>query len=143
MLVETILHDKGARVVSSAPDDSITTVLSTLARHDIGAVVILDDSGEPCGILSERDVIRALDARGAEVLTAPASALMSRDMVTCSPRDSLSDLMAIMTHRRIRHIPVMEGGALCGILSIGDVVKSRVDEIEHEAEALKSYVMRG
>ena len=95
------------------------------------------------GILSERDIVEAIASKGAAALAMPASALMSREVVTCSPKDHIADLMAVMTEKHIRHLPVLVEGGLAGIISIGDVVKCRVQEVESEAEALRAYVTQG
>jgi CBS domain-containing protein len=108
--------------------------------NGIGALVIVDQAGRPIGILSERDIARGVSRHGERLADTPISALMTRDLVTCKPEDSAADLMGIMTDRRIRHVPVMRDGALAGIVSIGDVVKVRLGEIEQEASALREYI---
>ncbi len=143
MNVATILRAKGHNVVTVRPSATIAEIVQRLRDARIGAVVVSSGGLQVQGILSERDIVAALAEYGPETLDMQASQLMTRDITTCAPDDSIAELMSLMTARRIRHLPVCEDGALSGIISIGDVVKSRVDEIEHEAEALKSYVMRG
>lgn len=140
MYVESVLSSKGSRVVTAEPDTPVRDIAKLLADAKIGAVVISTDNHRIDGILSERDIVGAIAADGEAALAMPASTLMTREVVTCAPNDHLSDLMAIMTEKRIRHLPVLAEGALVGIISIGDVVKHRVKEIESEAEALRSYV---
>lgn len=143
MYVESVLKVKGTKVVSAKPDMAVAHVARLLADAGIGAVVISADNVRLGGILSERDIVAAIASKGVQALNMPASALMTRDVVTCSPADHIADLMAVMTEKRIRHLPVLSDGALAGIISIGDVVKCRVQEIESEAEALRAYVTQG
>jgi CBS domain-containing protein len=111
-----------------------------LTERHIGAVVVLGADHRVIGILSERDIVRALAERGATVLSEPVSQVMTRDVKTCSEDDSVEGLMGRMTDGRFRHMPVVQQGKLIGIVSIGDVVKSRVEEIDHEAKALRDYI---
>lgn len=143
MNVATILQHKGANVVTARPDASIAEISKLLHSCRIGAVVISSDRLHVDGILSERDIIRILAERGEEALSLPASAVMTREVTTCRPDDDAARLMGVMTERRFRHLPVCEDGALLGLVSIGDVVRVRVDEIEHEAAALRDYVTHG
>lgn len=143
MLVESVLNAKGSSVVTARPDTPVTDVAKLLADAKIGAVVISADNTRVEGILSERDIVNAVASRGEETLRLPASALMTRDVVTCTPQDHIADLMAVMTEKRVRHLPVLIEGALAGIISIGDVVRCRVQEISAEAEALRTYVTQG
>jgi CBS domain-containing protein len=140
MNVETILKTKGRDVVTIGTGATLAQAAKLLEQKSIGAVVVLDDAGAVAGILSERDIVRALAASGAPVLEKPVSAVMTRRLYTCTLRDTIDALMALMTRQRIRHLPVLENGQLCGIVSIGDVVKHRLEEIEFEAEALREYV---
>jgi CBS domain-containing protein len=140
MNVETILKTKGQDVVTIGTGATLAQAAKLLEQKSIGAVVVLDDAGAVAGILSERDIVRALAASGAPVLEKPVSAVMTRRLYTCTLRDTIDALMALMTRQRIRHLPVLENGQLCGIVSIGDVVKHRLEEIEFEAEALREYV---
>lgn len=140
MNVATILELKGSSVVTVKPDTRITDVVRVLAGARIGAVVISSDEKRVKGILSERDIVAALASRGADVLTLQASELMTSKVTTCVLDDDVAGLMSVMTDKRIRHVPVIRQGELCGIVSIGDVVKWRVGEIEQEADALRAYV---
>jgi CBS domain-containing protein len=140
MNVETILKGKGRAVVTIAPDATIAEAVDLLRRKGIGAVVVTAGAGVIAGILSERDVVHALADRGAELLSLPVSALMTRHVFTCKPDDGVADLMAQMTERRIRHLPVVEDTRLAGIVSIGDVVKNRLDEVEEEASTLRQFI---
>jgi CBS domain-containing protein len=137
MKVESILKSKGSRVVTMRPEASIATVAHRLKIDRIGAVVISVDGASIAGILSERDILHGLADHGADVLGMKAADLMTREVFTCSPGDSIRQVMANMTNRRIRHLPVVEQGKLLGIVSIGDVVKSRVEEVEIEATVLR------
>ncbi|MDX1482919.1 MAG: CBS domain-containing protein [Alphaproteobacteria bacterium] len=143
MYVESVLKSKGAQVVTAKPDASVEDVARLLDEAKIGAVVISADDVRVSGILSERDIVAAIAAKGPAALELPASALMTRDVVTCKPEDHIAELMVTMTEKRIRHLPVLIDGSLAGIISIGDVVRCRVQEIEAEAEALRTYVTQG
>lgn len=144
MTVAHILADKGREVVTVTADEPVAKAIRTLADKKIGAVLILDGDGTSiAGVLSERDVVRALAADGPAALDKPVSALMTRMVITCSPSDTMAVVMAKMTEGRFRHVPVLEGGRLVGLVSIGDVVKRRIAETEHEAEALREYIATG
>lgn len=140
MDVAAILKEKGTKVITAYPDATVAQIVSTLSRERVGVVVICEKDGGLAGIVSERDVVRGLAERGQTLLSGPVAGLMTTDVSTCSPNDKLDEIMATMTAQRIRHIPVMESETLCGIISIGDVVKHRLDEIESEADALRQYV---
>ncbi len=140
MNVDAILKVKGDAVVTIAPTASIAEAVTALCQHRIGALVVSASGREPLGILSERDILHALGANGAGALDRRVEDLMTKTVVTCGPQDRVADLMALMTERRIRHIPVLRNGKLAGIVSIGDVVKNRLDEIELETTSLKAYV---
>ena len=140
MAVAHILRQKGAEVVTVSPGDSVQTIVDTLARHRIGAVVVVDGSGALSGIVSERDVVRAMAGDATAVLSKTAKDIMTAKVMTCSPSDSESELMQLMTENRIRHLPVVAAGRLAGMVSIGDLVKARIDEALHEAEELRHYV---
>lgn len=142
MLIEHILQRKGADVATVAPDATVTEALSSLHDHNVGALVVVDDD-TVSGIISERDVVRALAERGPGVLDRPVSRLMSTDLTTRSPRTTVDELMRLMTDHRIRHIPVIDEGRLVGIVSIGDVVKTRIDELQQETETLQGYLHTG
>lgn len=140
MNVAAILKAKGTNVITVQSETSVAEVVHLLTEKRIGAVVVSPDGIRAQGILSERDIVASLAARGPATLDKKAHELMTVRVTTCSPRDELADLMSTMTTKRIRHLPVVEDGALCGIISIGDVVKWRVEEIEREADALRAYV---
>ncbi len=143
MNVDGILRAKGARVVTIRPDASVGELVQGLREAGIGAMVVSTDGRTVDGIVSERDVVRALAQHGARVVDRPVSDLMTRNVVTCSPRDNVKHLMAEMTRRRIRHLPVVADGALAGIVSIGDVVKNRLEEMETETNVLReAYIGR-
>ncbi len=142
MRIADLLRAKGSEVATVPPRVSVTGLLEDLSRHNVGALVVMD--GERLvGIVSERDVVRRLNERGAELLTAPVEEIMTTQVVTCGPNEPLDSLAAIMTERRIRHMPVVEDGKLVGIVSIGDVVKSRIEQLESDREQLESYIARG
>ena len=143
MNVETILRNKGNRVSTIRSDATIADAVDMLRRYGIGALVVSDDDSGVDGILSERDIVSSLADDGIESLSRPVSEVMTRAVLTCEPQDTVAELMAEMTNRRIRHFPVVENGKLCGIVSIGDVVKSRLDEIEFEANSLRSFIAGG
>jgi CBS domain-containing protein len=140
MAVAQILRQKGRSVITVRPQETLAGVAGILAKNRIGAVVVVDDRGGIAGILSERDVVRVIADKGAEGLTLAARDAMTTKVRTCSPDDTESDLMALMTELRVRHLPVVDGGKLAGMVSIGDVVKHRIESIEREAEELKTYI---
>ena len=140
MNVATILKTKGADVATVSSDAKISAVAHTMKDRVIGALVVTGDEAQLLGIISERDIVQGLVERGRDLLDARVGDLMTVDVLTCAPEDRITKLMARMTERRIRHLPVVDDGALCGIVSIGDVVKNRLDEIEAEASALREYV---
>lgn len=139
MYVSTILSSKGGDVVTVEPNATVGQAVALLAEKTIGVVVVSSDGKSAEGILSERDIVRALAVHHS-LENIAVSALMSRDVISCAPDDTIAELMALMTERRIRHLPVVEDGALAGIISIGDVVKYRLAEIEGETAALRDYV---
>ncbi|WP_042695200.1 CBS domain-containing protein [Azospirillum sp. B506] len=140
MHVAVLLKRKGNRIVSAAPDDTVAAVARLLTEHRIGAVLVMDDDGQPVGILSERDIVRAIARDGAVALDRPAADLMTRELITAAPDDTVADMMAVMTERRIRHVPIVESRRVVGVISIGDVVKARIDDAELEVESLRGYV---
>jgi CBS domain-containing protein len=140
MNVAAILKHKGRAVMTSPPTITLLEVARRLAQRRIGAMVVVDARGELVGIISERDIIRALSEVGADCLERPAAEVMTRHVVTCQETDTLDELMAMMTARRFRHLPVLTEGDLVGIISIGDVVKHHVAEIEMEATAMREYI---
>ncbi|HEV2368544.1 MAG TPA: CBS domain-containing protein [Acidimicrobiales bacterium] len=140
MRIETLLVRKGTAVATVRPDAAVTEALGLLAHHNVGALVVSSDDRSVDGIISERDIARHLHARGAIVLTEPVSSMMSTLVHTCAPTEELEALAKLMTDHRIRHVPVVDGGQLVGIVSIGDVVKSRMDELETDRRALENYI---
>ena len=148
MLIEHILHAKGDEVVTVTPDTSVGDAVGLLRDRNIGALVVtaVDDDRRVAGILSERDIVRALgsdeDATG-QVIHGPVEPLMTPTVATCTPGDSVDDVMRLMTDRRVRHVPVVDGDRLAGIVSIGDVVKSRIDELQTETDTLHEYLSSG
>ena len=140
MIVKNILAGKRGNVVTIDPTANLAAAAKLLAERRIGAVIILGVDDRIIGILSERDIVRALAERGPTALNEPVSQFMSRDVKTCSEDDTVADLMGSMTTGKFRHVPVVQQEKLIGIVSIGDVVKSRVEEIALEAEALRVYI---
>jgi CBS domain-containing protein len=140
MSVATIIADKGDNVVTAGSSVSISELARLLNEHRIGAVVIVDGTGRPEGILSERDVVSAIARHGAAALDKPVGDYMSRTLFTCEREAPILEIMHIMTRNRVRHVPVLMEGRLGGIVSIGDVVKSRIAEIEFEADEMKRYI---
>ena len=140
MNVETILRTKGQAVATIRPEETIGAAVAQLISRNIGALVVSEDGERVDGIISERDVVHALATRGADLLSLKVAEMMTRSVVTCDPADSVEQLMAEMTNRRIRHFPVVQEGRLCGIVSIGDVVKNRLDEVEYEARSMRSFI---
>ena len=141
MKVEAMLAAKGDKVVTSRPDAIIATVIRMFKLEGIGALVISEDGEQILGIISERDVVRAMVSHGADVLNMRVAELMTRSVKTCTPEANIKDVMAEMTRSRVRHLPVVQGGKLCGIISIGDVVKNRLEELETETSVLRDYVL--
>jgi CBS domain-containing protein len=143
MNVEGILRAKGAAVVTIRPDATVGDLVKGLREERIGAMVVSEDGRTVLGIISERDVVRGLADRGPRILEIPIAELMTRDVVSCTPRDTVKQVMAQMTKRRIRHVPVLADGVLTGIVSIGDVVKNRLEEMETETNVLReAYIAR-
>jgi CBS domain-containing protein len=140
VLVSDLIKRKGSSVASAPPDTTVAALLDLLAEHGIGAVVVSTDGSTVTGIVSERDVVRALRRTGAALLDAPISRLMTADVVVTAPGDTVENLMRLMTERRIRHVPVVADGRMAGIISIGDVVKSRMDELEADRAQLIDYI---
>ena len=143
MNVVTILKQKGRAVSTVPPTMTLLEVAKRLAQRRIGALVVVGARGDIEGIVSERDIIRALSETGADCLQRPVAEAMTRQVVTCQETDTLDELMAMMTQRRFRHLPVVTDGDLVGIISIGDVVKHHVAEIEMEATAMRAYIAHG
>jgi CBS domain-containing protein len=140
MNVEAILNDKGRAVATIRPDETVGAAIDALVSRNIGALVASHDGERVDGIISERDIVHALAHHGPGLLSLTVAEVMTRQVITCDPAESVGELMAEMTNRRIRHFPVVRNGRLCGIVSIGDVVKNRLDEIEYEAKSLRSFI---
>jgi CBS domain-containing protein len=140
MRITDVLRGKGTQVVTVTPDTTVRHLLAVLAEHGIGAVVVSHDGTSVEGIASERDIVRALAARGAAVMSEPVTAIYTAEVYTVTPQTSLDDVMRMMTDHRIRHAPVVIDGQLRGIVSIGDVVKNRIGELETERTALSDYI---
>jgi CBS domain-containing protein len=138
--ISSLLSKKGSAVATVTPDATVSEAVASLRDHRIGALVVSSDQKHIQGIISERDVVRALAATAAAVLEDPVSSIMSRDVTTCGPDNDLLSLMSIMTEKRIRHVPVVSNDVLCGIVSIGDVVKHRIDELEKDRNELVDYI---
>jgi CBS domain-containing protein len=143
MRISDVIRAKGNAVVTVEPQMDVRTLLGVLAEHGIGAVVVSSDGTTVEGIVSERDVVRALADRGATVISEPVSAIMTGDVKTCPPDAPVVDLMRTMTEGRFRHVPVVSAGKLAGIVSIGDIVKNRVGELETERDSLSRYITTG
>jgi CBS domain-containing protein len=143
MNVGAILKFKGSEVISVEAEDTVAVAAKKLTTRRIGALLVENGKGDIVGVLSERDVVSGIAQRGAAVLAEPVSTLMTRDVVFCHPSDTIVDVMGKMTDRRIRHLPVIDGDRLLGVISIGDLVKQRIAETEHEAEALREYIATG
>ena len=140
MLIAQILAGKGSKVVATRPDATIAEVAGLLKQKRIGALVVTDADDRLCGIISERDLARGLADHGAGLLEMKVAQLMTAEVVTCGPDDGVETLMQTMTERRFRHLPVVGDGELIGIISIGDVVKHRIDQLEFERDQLDNYV---
>jgi CBS domain-containing protein len=140
MNVKEILAAKGGDIVDIEPASNLAAAAQLLASRRIGAVVIRGAGGRLAGILSERDIVRSLGERGASALDLPVGQVMTREVVTCSEDETVAEIMERMTAGKFRHMPVVSGGALIGLISIGDVVKQRVEEIESESEAMRDYI---
>jgi len=140
MIVKEILAAKGGEVFCIEPTADLAAAAALLSKHGIGAVVIRGAGDRLAGILSERDIVRALSQHGEKALTSPVGQVMTRDVATCTEDDTCAAIMEQMTTRKFRHLPVMRGSRLVGLISIGDVVKQRVEEIERESEAMRDYI---
>jgi CBS domain-containing protein len=140
MKVRQMLSAKGGKVVTVRSDTTVETAIRMLKLEGIGALIVSDNGGKILGILSERDVVRALVDHGGGLMSMPVSKLMTRAVKTCTPDANIQEVMSEMTRSRIRHLPVVESGKLCGIISIGDVVKNRLDELETETTMLRDYI---
>ena len=140
MNVKSILARKGSQVKTIAPDATIADATRALAEAKIGAVVVSGDGTTIAGILSERDIVRVVGTNGQQALAWTVDKAMTKNVITCKPDDRIDQLMGMMTERRIRHLPVTVNGRMTGLISIGDVVKERMNEIEADAEAMRDYI---
>lgn len=143
MFVSDILAEKGGLVFTVTPGTTLDQVSRQLSTRRIGSVLIVDRLDRVAGIVSERDIVHALASHGAPALELEAAEVMTRNVVTCDPDDSIDQVMETMTRGRFRHVPVVRRGELLGLVSIGDVVKARLKETEHETEALRAYIVAG
>lgn len=143
MLVSHILREKGHDIVAISPDSTLYDAANVLTRNRIGALLVQDGRGGLAGILSERDIVRALAAAGSAALTRTVAEGMTEDVATCEETDTIAEIMETMTRCRFRHMPVVENNRVIGIISIGDVVKTRIAETVREAQALKEYIAAG
>ncbi|MBP2334481.1 CBS domain-containing protein [Saccharothrix coeruleofusca] len=142
MRITDVLRTKGTAVATVGADATVAELVAALAEHNVGALVVLGQDGI-AGIVSERDVVRRLHDRGADLLTARVAEIMTTGVLTCGPQDSVDSLTVLMTERRIRHVPVVSDGELVGIVSIGDVVKSRISQLEEDQDQLTAYIAQG
>jgi len=142
MRISDVIRRKGDEVVTLRSDATVRQLLEALEQHHIGAVVVSDDGSAVSGIVSERDVVRHLHTDGVGVLTQTVAMIMTSDVHTCTPEDSIEDLAEVMTERRFRHIPVVSDGRLVAIVSIGDIVKGRIDELKTERDHLVGYIQQ-
>lgn len=142
MRIADVLRNKGAGVLTVSPEMTVAELLTGLATRNVGAMVVVGPGG-PIGIVSERDVVRNLHVHGAGLLEHAVADIMSTDVITCTPADSVDGVSGLMTNNRVRHVPVMDGGHLTGIVSIGDVVKTRMEELEAQQEQLEAYITQG
>ncbi len=140
MHIAAVIKRKGSHVVSIAPDRTIAEAVSLLIKNGIGAVLVLDSTGDIRGILSERDIVNGLSRHGGDTVNLRVDALMTRDVERCSPHDTIAEVMGVMTERRTRHLVAVENGKLAGLISIGDVVKQRLIDTNLEVETLRGYV---
>jgi CBS domain-containing protein len=140
MNVAMVLAQKGREVATVSPQALLADAIQDLAARKIGALVVVEGSNRIVGIVSERDIVRVLAKNGTEALDQPIDTVMTRDVVTCAEHDTINSVMTRMTRGRFRHLPVVSSGRLAGIVSIGDVVKARIEEVEREADEMRSYI---
>lgn len=143
MNVAAILKAKGRLVTTARPEDTIEEIARKMSAKRIGAVVVVSENGAVAGIISERDIVRCFGERGAEMLGRQASELMTRNVASCAELDTIDEIMSVMTQGRFRHLPVVSDGQLTGIISIGDVVKHHIAEVELEVTAMREYLATG
>ena len=140
MLVSALIKEKGAGVITTGPATTVSEVADIIARERIGAVVVTEQDDQVVGIISERDIVNGLSKFGINLLKLPVSDVMTRDVFTCATTENLNQLRREMTNRRARQVPVVEEDKLIGIISIGDIVKNRLDELEDEAQQMRDYI---
>jgi CBS domain-containing protein len=140
MTVASILSDKGREVVTTTAEKSVAEAAAILARRKIGALVVVDAGARIVGILSERDIVRVIAGKGAAALNEPIASIMTKGVVTCTAGETIDSVMGRMTRGRFRHLPVVANGRLDGIVSIGDVVKARIGQVEREADEMRAYI---
>lgn len=140
MKISRILQRKAGEIASVEPGRSIPEVVAVLCERDIGAVIVIDEAGQMAGIVSERDIVRALDEHGPDLSGLTAADLMTREITHCAPDQDINHVMREMTEGRFRHMPILDDGRLVGIISIGDAVRARIEELEREREALQHYI---
>ncbi|TYC65370.1 CBS domain-containing protein [Stappia sp. BW2] len=140
MTVAAILSGKGHEIITARSDALLSEICETLAKHKIGAVVVSDDDGAVNGIVSERDIVRVIGTQGVSALKTPVSSVMTKKVITCTEENNINEVMAHMTQGRFRHMPVVKDGKLTGVISIGDVVKFKIAQVELEAEQMRSYI---
>lgn len=140
MTVAAILSGKGHDIITARSDALLSEICETLAKHKIGAVVVSDDEGVVNGIVSERDIVRVIGTQGVSALKTPVSSVMTKTVVTCTEENNINEVMAQMTQGKFRHMPVLKDGKLTGVISIGDVVKFKIAQVELEAEQMRSYI---
>ncbi|GLQ16435.1 CBS domain-containing protein [Maritalea porphyrae] len=140
MKVSDILHEKGSNVLTVVRSDSVSKAVDILGEHNVGVVVVLGDVGEVCGILSERDIVRRLRESGSSALEGSIGKCMTPDPFTSDLDATVDELMGVMSQKRIRHMPVVDGGKLVGLVSIGDLVKRKIEQAEREAAAMRDYI---
>lgn len=139
--VSSVLEHKGHRIVTVAPHQTVASVARVLTQNRIGAAPVMDEENRLVGIISERDVIHGISEHGDAVMAMPVDQLMTREVMTCSPEDAIVEIMQVMTTERVRHLPVVQKGSLRGIISIGDVVKQRLEEAQLELDTLRGYIL--
>jgi CBS domain-containing protein len=140
MSVERLLRTKGSAVVTIRPDATLADVTHELAVGNFGALIVSEDGRSVNGIISERDVVRTLANEGASALDRKVRDVMTTEVVTCAPSDRVDDMMEVMSNRRFRHLPVVRDGELCGVISMTDLMRKRLDDIEHEANAMRDFI---
>jgi CBS domain-containing protein len=143
MTIAKILGGKGAAIMSISPEESLQAAAALLTTRKVGALVALDGGGKLVGILSERDIVRICAEQGASAMTTLVGNAMTRNVLTAAPQDGIDSAMARMTDRRIRHLPVLDGQTLVGVVSIGDLVKAKIDEALADADAMRAYIATG